>query len=258
MTGYVLRVNEANQAIELNLCKIQGTAAQNPHMRAWWAATISFFLAFFGWFAFAGIETPWVATSMGICENQLYPPATNPTRPAYLKYKNLNTMQAYCQYGKNKAAPTDCNPVPASIVELPLCDGINVGHCAAVEQQSKYQPDVLPECVCTSGTTCAARLTDASTAAVASTIVTRLGFGSLLEIFGPVNVQSGVMLFGAVWVGASAMLQNINHYIVFRFFIGMIGATFVTNQFWNTLMFAPNVVGSANGISAGTTEQRDS
>ena len=249
---YVLRVNEANQATELNLLKIRGSAAQNPHMRAWWAATISFFLAFSGWFAFTGIETPWVATSMGICENQMYPPAAYPKRPTYLKYKNLNTMLAYCQYGKNDPnTPTDCKPVPASIASLPLCDGTNAGQCATAAQQSQYRPQVLAACICTAGTYCSARLTDASTAAVASTIITRLGFGSLLEIFGPVNVQTAVMLFGAVWVGSSGATQNINHYVVFRFFIGMIGATFVTNQFWNTLMFAPNVVGSANGISAG-------
>ena len=42
-------------------------------MRAFWGATVSFFLAFLGWFALAplGLE---VATSMGTCENQIYPP----------------------------------------------------------------------------------------------------------------------------------------------------------------------------------------
>lgn len=249
---YVLRTNEANKATELNLCKIRGSAAQNPHMRAWWAATISFFLAFFGWFAFTGIENPYVATSMGICENQIYPPGKFPKRAAYLKFKDLNTLVPYCQYGKNDPkTPTDCKPVPAAIAALPLCNSTNAGQCATAAQLSPYQPNILAACVCSPGTYCSARLTDASTAAVASTIFTRLGFGTLLELFGPVNMQCSVMIFGAIWVGASGSLQNINHYIVFRFFIGMIGATFVTNQFWNTLMFAPNVVGSANGISAG-------
>ena len=36
-----------------------------------------------------------------------------------------------------------------------------------------------------------------------------------------------------------------------RFFIGCAGATFVTNQFWCSLMFAPNVVGTANATAAG-------
>merc|ERR1719313_3003441 len=33
--------------------------------------------------------------------------------------------------------------------------------------------------------------------------------------------------------------------------IGCAGATFVTNQFWCSLMFAPNVVGTANATAAG-------
>ena len=62
---------------KLPLLRVCGTVQQNPHMRAFWASTISFFLAFLGWFALAplGLE---VATSMGQCENQLYPPASNP------------------------------------------------------------------------------------------------------------------------------------------------------------------------------------
>ena len=35
-----------------------------------------------------------------------------------------------------------------------------------------------------------------------------------------------------------------------RFFIGGAGPTFVTNQFWRSLMFAPSVVGTANATSA--------
>ena len=34
-------------------------------------------------------------------------------------------------------------------------------------------------------------------------------------------------------------------------FIGCAGATFVTNQFWCSLMFAPNVIGTANATAAG-------
>merc|ERR1719222_724707 len=40
-------------------------------------------------------------------------------------------------------------------------------------------------------------------------------------------------------------------FILIRTFIGCAGATFVTNQFWCSLMFAPNVVGTANATAAG-------
>ena len=40
-------------------------------------------------------------------------------------------------------------------------------------------------------------------------------------------------------------------YTLIRFFIGCAGATFVTNQFWCSLMFALNVVGTAIDTAAG-------
>ena len=118
MSDFKLAVDENNKATELPLLRVCGSVQQNPHMRAFWAATISFFLAFLGWFALAplGLE---VATSMGQCENQLYPVESNPKRVAYLKYKNLKSGLEYCQYGKvlnSNDVPTDCNPVPANKV----------------------------------------------------------------------------------------------------------------------------------------------
>ena len=41
------------------------------------------------------------------------------------------------------------------------------------------------------------------------------------------------------------------HYSLIGFFIGCAGATFITNQFWRSPMFAPNVVGTANATAAG-------
>ena len=43
---YKCKVDENNKATELPLLRLGGTVQQNPHMRAFWASTISFFLAF--------------------------------------------------------------------------------------------------------------------------------------------------------------------------------------------------------------------
>ena len=94
-----------------------------------------------GWFALAplGLE---VATSMGTCENQLFPPTDFPTRPAYLKFKNLKSGLSYCQYGvlKEDGKLIDCKDVPAGVV--------------SAEEKEKYRPQVLAKCVCTPGTEC--------------------------------------------------------------------------------------------------------
>ena len=140
-----------------------------------------------GWFALAplGLE---VAASMGTCENQLYPPTTNPKRPAYLKFKNLKSGLAYCQYGvvKEDGKPKDCQEVPPN--------------AATEEELQKYRPQVLTSCVCTPGTECKSVIGNAGVASVASTIFVRISLGTLLERLGPVNVQCGLMTFGAFWV----------------------------------------------------------
>ncbi|CAE7817667.1 NRT2.5, partial [Symbiodinium necroappetens] len=136
---YKLAVDSSKKATELPLLRVCGTVQQNPHMRAFWASTISFFLAFLGWFALAplGLE---VATSMGTCENQLFPPTDFPTRPAYLKFKNLKSGLSYCQYGvlKEDGELIDCNDVPPEL-----------SGSGTAEEKEKYRPQVLAKCVCT-------------------------------------------------------------------------------------------------------------
>ncbi|CAE7247460.1 GDCSPA [Symbiodinium sp. CCMP2592] len=236
---YKLAVDSSKKATELPLLRVCGTVQQNPHMRAFWASTISFFLAFLGWFALAplGLE---VATSMGTCENQLFPPTDFPTRPAYLKFKNLKSGLSYCQYGvlNEDGKPIDCEDVPADVVS---------GAESTAEQKEKYRPQVLANCVCTPGTECR----NAGVASVSSTIFVRVALGTLLERFGPVNVQCGLLSFGAFWVAMAAAITAPWNYTLIRFFIGCAGATFVTNQFWCSLMFAPSVVGTANATAAG-------
>lgn len=234
------RVDSKGKATELPLLRVGGSVHENPHMRAFWGSTISFFLAFLGWFALSPLSLE-VATSMGVCENQVYPPASVPTRVAYLTYKNLQTNLHYCQYGVQEVdgTPADCHEVPA--------DAVAVGSPEA----QKYRPEVLSSCVCTPGTHCQRVIANAGVAAVSSTIFVRAALGTLLERFGPVQVQAGLLSFGAVWVAMAGAITAPWNYTLIRFFIGCVGATFVTNQFWCSLMFAPNVVGTANATAAG-------
>merc|ERR1719353_2621555 len=106
-------------------------------------------------------------------------------------------------------------------------------------------------CVCGKGTACKNIIANGGIASVGSTVFVRVALGTLLERFGPVNVQSGLLTFGSVWVLAAAGIFAEWNFIIIRMMIGCAGATFVTNQFWCSLMFAPNVVGTANATAAG-------
>jgi MFS family permease len=225
MPEFRLQVDENNKATEFPLWKVSGSRETNPHMRAFWGATISFFLAFLGWFALAPLALD-VASSMGICENQLFDPLSEAgkKRPAFLKFKNLKTEKAYCIYGQVKSGDkvVDCKAPPPDV---------------NATQDDKYDPGVLSSCVCSGGTECKSVLADAGIASVASTILVRISLGTLIERLGPVNCQCALLTFGAIWVAAAALISASWNFILIRFFIGMCGATFVTNQFWCSLMF---------------------
>merc|ERR1719428_2511861 len=133
----------------------------------------------------------------------------------------------------------------------PLCTATVTTGCSTAEERNRYNPKVLTKCVCSGGTDCKSVLANAGVASVGSTIFVRVALGTLLERFGPVNVQSSLLTFGAIWVFAAAGISAPWNYTLIRFFIGCAGATFVTNQFWCSLMFAPQIVGTANATAAG-------
>merc|ERR1719414_320605 len=180
----------------------------------------------------------------------MYPIDQHPTRPAYVNYKNLKSGKFYCRFGKS-ADGTSCKPTPSDVLAKPLCSASVTTGCATAEERSPYDPSVLSGCVCTGGTYCKSVNADAGVASVASTIFMRVAMGGLLERFGPVNTQMGLLLFGSIWVFAACFISAPWNYGLIRFFIGCAGATFVTNQFWCSLMFAPNIVGTANATAAG-------
>jgi len=260
---YAVRVDANNKSVELKLCGAIGKDRKHgAHMRAFWASTISFFMAFVGWFALSPIAIE-VCTSIEACENQLFPPLNNPTRTAFLKFKAIATGKQFCQFGKvgDAKKPTDCEDVPddkwnanCAAVNTTLCTQTatlttDLNQCP--EKCMKYNFKVLPKCVCSPGTHCGDTILLSGVTSVGITIFVRVALGTLLERFGPVNVQSGLMLFGSIWVFAAAGISAEWNFVLIRMMIGCAGATFVTNQFWCSLMFAPNVVGTANATAAG-------
>lgn len=88
-------------------------------------------------------------------------------------------------------------------------------------------------------------------ASVAITIVARLLVGWLCDRFGPRLTYSGLLLVASIPVMGIGLAQDYTSFLLFRLGIGVIGASFVITQYHTTLMFAPNVVGTANATTAG-------
>ncbi len=88
-------------------------------------------------------------------------------------------------------------------------------------------------------------------ASVAITVFARLFVGWLCDKIGPRLTYSGVLLFGSLPVMGIGLADSYLSFLLFRLAIGVIGASFVITQYHTSVMFAPNVVGTANATTAG-------
>ncbi|RFA30776.1 MFS transporter [Alkalilimnicola ehrlichii] len=88
-------------------------------------------------------------------------------------------------------------------------------------------------------------------ASVAITIVVRLLIGVLCDKIGPRLAYSGLLVLGSIPVMGIAFANSFETFLLARLAIGAIGASFVITQYHTTVMFAPNVVGTANATTAG-------
>jgi NNP family nitrate/nitrite transporter-like MFS transporter len=96
-----------------------------------------------------------------------------------------------------------------------------------------------------------AQIANINIAAVAITIIVRLIIGPMCDRFGPRKTYTGLLLLGAIPVLGVAAAQTYESFLFFRLLIGAVGASFVITQYHTSVMFAPNVVGTANAASAG-------
>jgi MFS transporter, NNP family, nitrate/nitrite transporter len=88
-------------------------------------------------------------------------------------------------------------------------------------------------------------------ASVAITIFARLFFGWLCDKIGPRISYTILLLIGSLPVMFIGFSTSYESFLLFRLAIGVIGASFVITQYHTSVMFAPNVVGTANATTAG-------
>ncbi len=88
-------------------------------------------------------------------------------------------------------------------------------------------------------------------ASVAITVIARLLFGWLCDRIGPRKSYSWLLIVGSLPVMGIGLSNDYVTFLMFRLAIGAIGASFVITQYHTSVMFAPNVVGSANATAAG-------
>ncbi|RZK63584.1 MAG: MFS transporter [Pedobacter sp.] len=88
-------------------------------------------------------------------------------------------------------------------------------------------------------------------ASVSATILARLLIGRLIDKFGPKIIYTWLLVLCAIPVLLIGTSQSYTSFLLFRLAIGVIGASFVITQFHTSIMFAPNIKGTANATAGG-------
>lgn len=88
-------------------------------------------------------------------------------------------------------------------------------------------------------------------ASVSSTIIARLIIGKLCDTWGPRKTAIRLLIAGSLPVFLVGLSKDYTTFLLFRLAIGVIGASFVITQFHTSMMFAPNIKGTANAVTGG-------
>ncbi len=96
-----------------------------------------------------------------------------------------------------------------------------------------------------------AQVGNAIIASVAATIIARLVIGKLCDTWGPRKTAVRLLLVGSLPVFLVGLAHDYTSFLLFRLAIGVIGASFVITQFHTSMMFAPNIKGTANAVTGG-------
>lgn len=94
--------------------------------------------------------------------------------------------------------------------------------------------------------------------ALTATLLVRFVAGPLCDTFGPRKVFAGCLLIGAIPTAMAGLVQNASGLIALRFFVGILGGSFVPCQVWCTAFFDKRVVGTANALTGGFGEHASS
>ena len=87
--------------------------------------------------------------------------------------------------------------------------------------------------------------------ALLATIFARFICGPLSARYGARKVMAWVLILGSIPTFLVGTVTTFEGLCTVRFFIGIIGSSFVMCQYWSNAMFAKNIVGSANAIAGG-------
>ncbi|PWN91803.1 MFS general substrate transporter [Acaromyces ingoldii] len=95
------------------------------------------------------------------------------------------------------------------------------------------------------------QITNSNLASLGGTALVRFAAGTAVDRYGPRKVMAVLLCLGAIPSALVPTISNIGGLETIRFFISILGGTFVPTQAWTTTFFDKTIVGTANALSGG-------
>ncbi len=84
-----------------------------------------------------------------------------------------------------------------------------------------------------------------------ATLLVRLTAGTACDRFGPRWTFAAILIMGAIPTALAGTVTTVQGLFILRFFIGILGGSFIPCQVWTTGYFDKSVVGTATSLTAG-------
>lgn len=95
------------------------------------------------------------------------------------------------------------------------------------------------------------QISNSNIVGLCSTLLVRFIVGPLCDKYGPRYVMAGILLAGAIPTACVPAVNSVTGLYIVRFFVGILGGTFVPCVVWTTQFFDKTIVGRANALAGG-------
>lgn len=112
-------------------------------------------------------------------------------------------------------------------------------------------PPLLTETIKDDLTLTPADIANSNIIGLAATLLVRLVAGPACDRYGPRITFAAILLIGAIPTALAGTATSSVGIAVLRFFVGILGGSFIPCQVWTTGFFDKKIVGTANSFAAG-------
>lgn len=154
----------------------------------------------------------------------------------------------------------ELNPVNHKALSIPILNPVNLygrvfffswfGFMIAFWSWYAFPP-LLPDVIAKDIHAPQFQVANSNIVALTATLLVRLVAGPACDLFGPRWTFAGCLLAGSIPTFMAGLVHNWQGLIALRFFIGILGGSFVPCQVWTTGFFDKRIVGTANSLTGG-------